>query len=124
MALLNFMTRFVPKILAGEKTHTIRAMRIYPIKEGETLHLYTGLRTKKAKLLMRAPCVRVESIRIKDGAFGDENHAAIYIDGLELNRDEREMFARRDGFKDMEEMIGFWRGRLPFEGNVIHWRKR
>lgn len=52
MGLYNFQSRFVPFIIAGKKTHTIRAIRVHPDKPGNTLYLYTGLRTKKAKLLM------------------------------------------------------------------------
>lgn len=122
MGLYNFQPRFVPKIVTGEKTHTIRAKRAHPDKPGNTMHLYTGLRTKNATLLLRVPCIRVEEIEIKDGLFFDENHASITIDGIKLSRDEREAFARRDGFENMEDMIAFWRGRLPFNGQVIHWR--
>jgi hypothetical protein len=139
VGLYNFQKRFVPFILSGEKTHTIRATRAHPDKPGNTLHLYTGLRQrgpiiqklasgevvreKMAKLLMRVPCVKVEEIEIRDGAFGDENHASVIIDGVTLDRGERETLARRDGFPNFEEMIQFWRGRLPFRGQIIHWRK-
>lgn len=122
MGLYNFQARFVPKILSGEKQHTIRAVRANPDKPGNILHLYVGLRQKGARLLMRVPCVKVEEIEIKDGAFFDENHASVTIDGQRLGRDERESLAVRDGFQSFEEMIQFWRGRLPFRGHIIHWR--
>lgn len=122
MGLYNFQPRFVPFILSGEKTHTIRATRANPDKPGNTLHLYTGLRHKGAKLLMRTPCVKVEEIEIQDGIFFDENHASVTIDGIKLDRSEREALAVRDGFPNFEEMIQFWRGRLPFKGQIIHWR--
>lgn len=123
MGLYNFQKRFVPKILSGEKQHTIRAIRANPDKPGNTLHLYTGLRQKGARLLMRVPCVKVEEIEIRAGIFFDENHASVTIDGVKLDREEREALARRDGFSNFEEMIHFWRGRLPFKGHIIHWRK-
>lgn len=122
MGLYNFQKRFVPFILDGRKTHTIRGVRANPDKPGNTLHLYTGLRQKGATLLMRVLCVKVEEIEIRDGIFGDENHAAVSIDGASLDRSEREALAVRDGFADFEQMIQFWRGRLPFKGHVIHWR--
>jgi hypothetical protein len=123
MGLYNFREQFTPKILSGEKQHTIRKIRAVPDKPGNTLHLYTGLRRKGARLLMRVKCTRVEEIEIRDGIFGDENHASISIDGVKLDRSEREALARRDGFPDLETMIQFWRGRLPFRGHIIHWRK-
>lgn len=115
MGLYNFQPRFVPKILSGEKTHTIRAIRANPDKPQNTLHLYTGLRTKKAKLLMRVPCLKVENILITPGHM-------IRIDGEYLSDDEREALARRDGFESFAEMMEFWEGRLPFLGHIIHWR--
>lgn len=122
MGLYNFQERFVPFILSGEKTHTIRAIRATPDKVGNTLHLYTGLRRKGARLLMRVPCVKIEEIEIKNGAFGDENHASVIIDGVSLDRGEREALAIRDGFINFEEMINFWAGRLPFNGHIVHWK--
>ena len=64
MGLYNFQSRFVPKVLAGEKTHTIRAARANPDKPGNTLHLYTGLRHKGTRLLMRTTCTKAEQIEI------------------------------------------------------------
>lgn len=86
------------------------------------MHLYVGLRTKKAKLIARVVCVKVEDIEIRDGIFFDENHASVTIDGTKLDRDERESLAVADGFESFEEMIQFWRGRLPFKGDIIHWK--
>lgn len=105
-------------ILSGEKTHTIRAIRVNPDKPGNTLSLYTGLRQKGAKLLMRVPCAAVQNILITPGM--------VRIDGVYLEDDEREAFARRDGFSNFQEMLKFWKepkDRLPFRGNIIHWRK-
>jgi len=122
MGLYNFQQRFVPKILSGEKTHTIRAERANPDKAGNVLHLYTGLRTKKARLLMRTICVKVESVEID--ACGHECNCDpfVAIDGVELSESEREAFAKRDGFESFDEMLDFWAGRLPFRGHIIHWQ--
>lgn len=122
MGLYNFERRFVPKILAGEKTHTIRAVRAHPDKAGNMLHLYTGLRHKGAKLLMRVPCVKVEAIEID--ACGHECNCDpfVAIDGIELSESEREALALRDGFATFEDMLNFWAGRLPFRGHIIHWK--
>lgn len=123
MGLYNFQARFVPFIKAGTKKHTIRAKRKHPDQPGDTLYLYSGLRTKKAKrIIPPTECVKVEDIEIKDGAFFDENHASVKVDSVELDRSERETLARADGFKNFDEMIQFWRGRLPFSGDIIHWK--
>jgi uncharacterized protein YqfB (UPF0267 family) len=115
MGIYNFQPRFVPAILAGRKTHTIRAVRRHPDKPGNVLHLYTGLRHKGAKLLMRVKCVAVEPIEISE--------AGIRINGDGLSLHECELLAKRDGFDDgFSQMLEFWGGRLPFLGQIIHWR--
>jgi len=53
VGIYNFQQRFVPLIMAGRKTHTIRAHREHADKPGNMLHLYTGLRQPNATLLMR-----------------------------------------------------------------------
>lgn len=119
MGIYNFQPRFVPMILSGEKTHTIRALRVNPDRPGNTLSLYTGLRHKGARLLMRTPCTAVQNILITPGGV-------IRIDGLYLEGDECEALARRDGFSSFAEMLEFWQSpktRLPFRGHIIHWRK-
>src|SRR5438309_8227967 len=121
MGLYNFQSRFVSKILSGAKTHTIRALRTNPDKPGNVLHLYTGLRQKGAKLLMRVPCVKVEQISI-DSRSGDPAHCRLEIDGQFLDRSEKELLARRDGFANFAEMLEFWKDRLPFRGHIIHWQ--
>ena len=128
MGLYNFKKRFVPFILNGRKTHTIREPRKHPDKLGNTLHLYTGLRQKGARLLMRVPCVKIEEIEIR--VVGMEKRipqpkASIWIDGVELNESEIESFARRDGFDDFREMMQFWhdaKREFPWHGHIIHWR--
>lgn len=124
MGLYNFQSRFVDPILAGRKTHTIRAPRANPDKPGNTLHLYTGLRQKGAKLLMRVPCVRVEEIEIWwHGKQWETPKFFVRVDRQLLAPDEREALAERDGFQNFAEMMQFWKERLPFRGQIIHWRK-
>lgn len=124
MGLYNFKARFAPFVLDGSKTHTIRAVRANPDKPGNKVHLYTGLRTKKAKLLFRSVCVKVEEIFIRELTDGP----AINVNGLDLDDSECNALAYRDGFRSrgtdgaFAEMMEFWEGRLPFEGHVIHWK--
>ncbi len=129
MGLYNFKPIFEGAILAGRKKHTIRAARKYPDRPGDTLYLYTGLRTKEAKLLAEVECVKVEQINIWPviRALGSLKSMAISIDGVDLDDSECEHFARRDGFKSLSEMMKFWttpKTRLPFSGQIIHWRAR
>jgi hypothetical protein len=119
VGLYNFQKQFIPFIMSGNKTHTIRAERKYPAKPGETLYLYIGLRTKKAKKIAEVICARVEPIVIEDKPM-----KRVVVAGHILDSDEEETLARRDGFEDFADMIKFWAGRLPFKGHIIHWRPR
>jgi hypothetical protein len=127
MGLYNFKPQFVEPILKARKTHTIRAVRKHPDKPGDTMHLYTGLRRKGAWLIGRVECAKVETITIREESsikFDDATgHLfAVKIDGQKLAADECEQLARRDGFSSFREMMDFWEGRLPFRGQIIHWR--
>lgn len=129
MGLYNFQPRFVPFILDGRKRHTIRKIRKHADVSGDTLYLYQGLRTKKAKLLFATECLRVEEIEIIDpvsNAAASGARVTLIRDGVRvpLSIDEREMLAQRDGFENFEEMIEFWRAKhdLPFHGHLIHWK--
>lgn len=122
MAAYSFKKRFVPAIQAGTKGHTIRSDRKdgrVP-KIGEKLHLFCGMRTKGCfRILPNAPpCKRVERIFINVTPIGK----TVVIDGHLLDKDEKERLAQADGFSDFAEMMAFWEGRLPFAGNIIHWR--
>lgn len=134
--LLGFKSQFVPFILDGTKTHTIRATRKTPPRVGEICHCYTGLRTKACRLLGRWPCVKVEEIRLE---FWPAT-MRIRIGGTLLADDEAIAFAERDGFRPVGQlsalfaMNNFWwrehRWRehkmtepaQVFDGQVIHWK--
>ena len=138
MPILNFKTQFVEPIRTDIKAHTIRADRKIPIKPGDKLYLYCGLRHKGAYRILPDPviCTRVQNIRIGQcqlcGGSGELCHSTthytscpvfeIFIDDIVLSRDECEQLARTDGFDDFAGMMKFWDGRLPFKGQIIHWR--
>ncbi len=114
MGLYNFRPRFVDSILDGSKTHTIRGDRKRPDKPGDTMHLYTGLRQKGARLLMRVVCIRVDTIYI-------DERQQVFLGEEQLSADECEGMAVRDGFASFADMMSFWEGRLPFHGHVYYW---
>jgi hypothetical protein len=126
MPLLNFKKQFVPAIRSGSKRHTIRADRKVPIKPGDKLYLYCGARTKGCFKILPAPvtCSMVQSIAITNyfmvGATGWV--PIIFVDGAQLAPDECNQLAYADGFSDFADMMKFWAGRFPFQGQIIHWR--
>ena len=133
MAILSFKKRFAGKVRNGSKRQTIRAFRKYPIVPGETLYLYTALRTKWAKKLREVKCKEVLGIRIF------LNSGTITLSGIGygyrmLNTtQELNTFAQADGFKNWEDMKVFWvaehgvkKGKrkvilTKFEGILIKW---
>ncbi len=125
--LLNFKKQFQPLILDGSKTHSIRGERKDQKRPepGETLHLYTGLRQRGAEFILRAPCLRTESVNISRRGYLEY----ISIARIELSFGEADTLAWRDGFRphgklvrgSFEEMMKFWKGRLPFRGWITYW---
>lgn len=122
MGLYNFKRQFVPHIKSGRKRHTIRGYRKHQDKPGNILHLYWGLRTKNADLIMRAVCSKVQDIRIEAEERGLDRLIRVFVDGIELDSMEKQSLAWCDGFSTFAEMMNFWKGRLPFGGQIIHWK--
>jgi hypothetical protein len=120
MPILNFKLRFVSPIREKRKAHTIRAKRKIRVKVGDKLYLYCGLRRKGAFRILPEPtiCSRVQEIKIRD--IGSRKF--VFVDGETLMPDECEQLACADGFENFKEMMEFWKGRLPFEGDIIHWK--
>ena len=120
MPLLNFQARFVDPIRAGIKHHTIRADRKVPIKVGDRLYLYCGLRHPGAYRILPEPvtCTSIQRIALTDW----NNEIRATIDGIELGLDECERLAIADGFENWLAMAMFWNGRYPFYGHIIHWK--
>lgn len=127
MAAYNFKSQFVEPIRDGTKHHTIRADR----KDGrvpaigELLALYCGMRTKGCFKILdeNPPCTRVQRISIRLKTMPECQLIYVVLDDGELlDSSEAEQLARCDGFPDFKTMMKFWEGRLPFTGNIIHWR--
>jgi len=116
MAILNFQKQFVPLIKSGKKRQTIREARKHPIKVGETLYLYTDLRTKKAKKIRQVICKSVDKISIEGTGLWLNEQNWHYLQHLDV-------FAINDGFKDWRELVHWFANihGLPFEGILIKW---
>jgi hypothetical protein len=123
MVAYSFKKQFAQPILAGTKVQTIRARRMgrsRHARPGDTLQLYTGLRTKHVKLLGTAICLSAEHITID--VFGAEVSTGGNVYAILNGLDD---FARRDGFEDWQAMRLFWEenhsGVSLFEGTIIQW---
>lgn len=128
MPALSFKKRFVGKIMNGQKRQTIRTPRRYPIEPGDTLYLYTAMRTKHCKKLREVKCKSVDLIHIYINSGTIITPEYVYSTTAELNT-----FAQKDGFKNWQDMKAFWieehgvkKGKRkviikPFEGILIKW---
>ena len=127
MPLLNFKEQFVEPIRSGRKHHTIRSTRRIPVKPGDNLYLYTGLRHKGAFRILpdAVKCTETQTIQIQSLVGG----VRIVIDGNELAEDEMQRLAQADGFENLAAFYHFWQtthgdaqGHVNFHGQIIHWR--
>lgn len=121
MTALSFKRRFAPPIIARTKVHTIRAPRRRPIIPGDTLHLFTGMRTRQCRRIGEAECISISSVRLY-----------LFLDMVVVAGDARiigtpalNAFAVCDGFSDWDELKAFWRREhgdvAEFFGSIIFW---
>lgn len=120
--LLGFKKRFVEPIQIGTKVFTCRKKRKTEPKIGETLHMYTGLRTanctrisNKEKLIStQEVVVNIIVRKLKDNwKFKPTGNMEIKVDGRYLNIEEKEQFVKFDGFTSIEDFISYWCADMP-----------
>jgi hypothetical protein len=106
MVAYGFKGRFVPKIKARIKKHTMRNERKRHVRVGESPQLYEKMRQKGcAKIIPDPECVAVEPVQI------DFKKDTVRIGERPVIRDqaERDEFAVSDGFEDWEDLRAFWK---------------
>lgn len=105
---------------ACPKRQTIRAVgKRRHARPGETLQLYTAMRTKQCQKISDARCVSVEPIRI----VVEKLLIQTWVNG-DFIGDLPHKFARDDGFADAHDMLDFWtkeHGLGQFDGFLIKW---
>lgn len=114
MPALNFKREFADLVRSGAKRQTIRIARKTPIKPGDQLHLFTGMRTKSCERLRTVACIGVDDLTI-----GPD----LVVGGRLLVAAARERFANADGFESWADMSRWFEETygLPFHGVVIYW---
>jgi hypothetical protein len=110
------------------KLQTIRAEgKRRHARPGETLQLYTVMRTKQCAKIGDARCVRVRSIRIRFGGDFDviEIAGEEPFGGKASDIHKLDEFSYRDGFRSWDAMLKFWEEEHPgvtdFRGFLIEW---
>lgn len=128
MPALNFKAQFADDVEYGTKRQTVRAPRKDGrphCKVGDTIKLYTGMRTKGCRLLGQATVTRIARIKIEATCMYVNDRllpSAIYDRDCEQTDNE---FAEADGFKSFTDMANWFSDvhGLPFEGTVIQWHE-
>ncbi len=118
MPALNFQKQFADKVESGKKRQTIRALRKdgRNPQQGQTLYLYTGMRTKGCRKLGEAICKDVPEIYIN-------SYGQVVIGTNFLTLTETNKLSKDDGFNTIADFIDFFRQThgLPFDGLLIKW---
>ena len=116
--LLGFKPQFAEPIIKGTKIHTLRNEPKRMPKIGETLHMYTGLRTRNCKLIRNdlklISITKVSLITYFHGAPLSNNlHTSLVLryhdHNLTLDNDSMNEFFINDGFKNNVDFEEFWR---------------
>jgi hypothetical protein len=125
--LFNFKAQFVTAVESGTKLQTIRHRRKDGRQphQGDIVKLYTGLRTRKARLLREASVVDCFPLNIDMVEMATRR---IISNGVRLNIGEGNAFARLDGFEDSQDMLRWFKKTYPgmgwFEGFCVRWSTR
>lgn len=129
---IGFKEQFVEPILDDLKNHTIREDATNRWKVGMTMHMATGVRTKKYKQFAEKICTGIQKIEIKwKNPPPDYSHLGrsvkVFIDDINVSdkwfedTDEMivEVLAKNDGFNDLVDFFGWFSE--DFTGKLIHW---
>ena len=116
MPAINFKPECANAVQYSRKRQTIRRTRKSPIREGDRLYLFTGLRTQACRRLRNAIADEVIRIHITSSQV-------IILGNEVLSWDDANKLAKEDGFESHPEMIEFFKanGGLPLEGQLIKW---
>lgn len=124
MPAYSFRPIFVAPILSGRKAQTIRAERrgIVPhAHEGQTLSLYTGMRTRACRLILKTLCTGTVPVVLRWRPVME-----VTVDDERLQPSAHDAFAQADGFADFLAMAAFWDTYHPtielFRGVLSRWR--
>ncbi|OAM89305.1 ASCH domain-containing protein [Termitidicoccus mucosus] len=117
-----FQPRFVPLILDGTKTSTIRLPRKREVRVGDIcdLRTWTGRPyASKQRKLREVVCAAVLSVEI------DESWEVWLHGNKRLEIKERRALARGEGFYSPMDMLTWFRDThgMPFRGTLYRWKE-
>jgi len=110
MVAYSFQPRFVDPIRTLAKRQTMRNWRRRHARPGETVQLYTGLRTQRCRLIGTATCTRVSVVAldfVENVIVFVENVGVVGVSYIDMT-DALDWFARADGFADWDDLRGWF----------------
>jgi hypothetical protein len=118
----DFMERFADQVASGEKRQTIRKPRKTQLKEGDEVHLFTGMRTDHCRKLGVGRLIQVMPLIINAESVVDLTKKR--YPRLISTIGECENFAELDGFPFWASFRDFFLAKygLPFTGTLYRWR--
>jgi len=118
MPAYNFKKQFVEPIRSGKKHTTIRPYRKHPTQVGDTLHLFTGQRTKQCEKIGVYRCKSVQPVTIWP------EYESVEIDDDTVQKEQVIEMAHTDGFEFTDEFFQFFLdvyGEGPLRMQLITW---
>ncbi|MEK9157711.1 MAG: hypothetical protein AAB638_00830 [Patescibacteria group bacterium] len=104
MPAVNFKKQFIFSVVNGTKLGTVRQVnRKRPIREGDILKMFTGMRTKQCHKHVEYKCVKVYPIKV------NYKKHQIILDGVSLVPVIQHWFATTDGFNDSKVFFQFFK---------------
>ncbi|NOS93172.1 MAG: hypothetical protein HOP30_14720 [Cyclobacteriaceae bacterium] len=128
MPSFSFQKKFANKVKRNTKPGTVRDKRKRPMKVGDMMHCFTGMRTKNCQKIVSRKNLAIVNIKILYKPNEDPeliDYPAIELNGVELTYMLAESFAVDDGFKSFIHFIQFFREQygLPFNGDWYVWKE-
>lgn len=114
MPAYNFKKEFASKVEDGTKPHTIRPCRKRPTVEGDTLYLYTGMRTKNCRKLREEKCIAVMQIDFEPAGDGVD----VWLNRKWISRKDLHLIALKDGFDTVDSFMEFFKSNYGIPNKV------
>ncbi|MDO9554552.1 ASCH domain-containing protein [Rhodonellum sp.] len=107
--LLGFKPQFIEPIKSGSKVFTVRKKRRIRPKIGETLYMYTRLRTKDCQKISEKHTLKsIQMVDITIKSHGELHVLWIRVDGNLIDKDSHLDFIEKDGFQSKSEFMDYW----------------
>ena len=109
--LLGFKKRFAEPIQIGTKVFTMRVDRKVQPKIGETLYMYTGLRTANCMLITnKEKLISMQRVQIEIDMHAQllPVQLLLWVNHRPLSWHEIEQFVTYDGFADVPDFLDWW----------------